>query len=185
MVWAVPGDRDDARALAYRCAVRAAELAGSAALACRWPRAGLFAVRPDGEASLSLTHASSLVAAVAAPDPSAGPVGIDAEPGDRPAGAVRRILAPGEGDALFAEARAAELPPELAVWCAKEAVGKALGSGVTNAREWRLVPTGHPTAWRLDDAPALLVKLFPWHGSVLAVAFSGKKLTQGVEFTKL
>jgi phosphopantetheinyl transferase (holo-ACP synthase) len=179
---AVPSAGDDPRAIAFRCATHAAAGAGATALASAWPRAGLFGSGPDGSVAVSVTHASSLVAAVAS---TLGPVGIDAEPCDRSARAVRRIAAPGEEERLFAEAARIGLPSQLALWCAKEAVGKALGTGLTNAPRWALFPSGTAGLWTLDGPVPLAVRVMRCRDSVLAVAFPRGKAGQELEIIEL
>lgn len=179
---AVPTAGEDPRSVAFRCAVRAAEELGAVALASRWPRAGLFAVFDGGVGAVSITHAPSLAAAVAT---AGDAIGVDAEAHDRPASAVHRILAPGEAERLFPEARRRGFPPEVALWCAKEAVGKALRTGLTGASQWALVATGDPTLWTLGGTVPLAVRLLrhgPW---ILAVAFPRSKLTQTIEIIRL
>ena len=176
----VPSADADLRATGFRCASAAAEKLGAVALASRWPRAGLFALLSDGVGCVSLTHSKSLAAAVASRDP----VGIDAEAIDRPADVVRRILAPGERDALFAAAALAGFPPALAAWCAKEAVGKALGSGLTHSQRWTLKPI-ESALWAADTPLPLAVRLLRHGPTLVAVAFLREKSTQTVEILVL
>ena len=78
--------------------------------------------------AISLTHAHGHAAALAALVPPGGGVGIDVEP--------VRELPPGFAEAAFAEAERRVLagtPGDewlLRCWCAKEAAGKAAGSGL-------------------------------------------------------
>jgi 4'-phosphopantetheinyl transferase EntD len=183
VIVAAPATTDEGRALAFRCALEATRRIGAPVTGSHWPRAGLFALTPtDDRAFVSVTHAVSLVAAIAS---HAGPVGVDAEPWSRKAEAVRRILAPGEWAPLEAAATCAGFPPELAVWCAKEAVGKALGRGLTDASRWRLVPTAEATLWQREGTPAVAVRLLRYRDTLLAVAIPAEKSPQPIEIVVL
>lgn len=84
---------------------------------------------------ISISHTDGMVVAVAASADGGARVGVDAE----------KIRTPSQDllDGAFSEADLAHLPPEaresdalrcewvFRLWCAKEAVGKALGSGVS------------------------------------------------------
>ena len=88
-----------------------------------------------GRPEISISHTDGLVVAVAAGAEDGARVGVD----------VEKIRTPSQDllDAAFSEADLAHLPPEardsdalrsewvFRLWCAKEAVGKALGSGVS------------------------------------------------------
>jgi phosphopantetheinyl transferase len=88
-----------------------------------------------GRPEISISHTDGLVVAVAAGAEDGARVGVD----------VEKIRTPSQDllDAAFSEGDLAQLPPEardsdalrsewvFRLWCAKEAVGKALGSGVS------------------------------------------------------
>jgi phosphopantetheinyl transferase len=87
-----------------------------------------------GRPEISISHTNGLVVAVAAGAEDGARVGVDAE----------KIRTPSQDllDAAFSEADLAQMPTDarasespgwewvFRLWCAKEAVGKALGSGV-------------------------------------------------------
>lgn len=128
--------------------------------------AGAWQAEMTETPEISISHTEGMVVAVAATASAGVRVGVDTEP----------IRAPGQdlADAAFSDAELALLPvgasaPERSewvfrFWCAKEAVGKALGSGVT------LEP--RKLAITRADAPSGVVGLRPHgNGEVFAATF--------------
>ena len=105
---------------------------------------------------LSISHTSDAAVAVAAETP----VGVDLERLDRPVSprAWRWAFSPAEQKML--EEADGGYPPELALWCAKEAAAKSWGRGLLNhlnqvrvlQADW---PAGRITVgWLPDETPA-------------------------------
>jgi malonyl CoA-acyl carrier protein transacylase/phosphopantetheinyl transferase len=111
-------------------------------------RGGWHAELP-GRPEVSISHTDGLVVAAAAGEDDGARVGVDAE----------RIRTPSQDllDAAFSEADLLRLPAEargsdaarsewvFRLWCAKEAVGKALGSGVSLDPRQFAVTAADPT----------------------------------------
>src|SRR4051812_33990220 len=92
----------------------------------------------------NLSHAGDLALIALAPRE----VGIDVERTDRASRAVERTLCAGERAALDGEDRHVAL---LRVWCRKEALAKAIGTGLGWAPE--RFDTSAPGPYALEDVP--------------------------------
>ena len=114
--------------------------------------------------AVSVSYTRHLIAVAASP---AGPLGVDVEevyPREI-RGLADRWFDPAERDWMAAQPD--ELRAFLHLWTAKEAVGKALGTGLRNAGLRRRMPLGGGT---VESAPGLVVTHVPWEGVVLAIA---------------
>jgi len=103
------------------------------------PAAIAFAAGPDGKPYVSsaplrfnLSHAGDVALVALAP---AHEVGVDVERLDRRSGAVERALSAGERAALASAGGALRHRALLQLWCRKEALAKARGSGLGWAPE--------------------------------------------------
>ncbi len=121
-----------------------------------------------GTPEISISHTDGMVVAVAADLEAGARIGVDAE----------KIRTPSQDllDGAFSEAELALLPPGTSetpsqrsewvfrLWCAKEAVGKALGSGVSlDPRQF--------TVARVDAPSGLVAVRPPGGGEVGALTF--------------
>jgi 4'-phosphopantetheinyl transferase len=155
-VWLAWGDRDAARSSAGLAVRAAAVLLGV-------PAAGLRLVHEPGGAprlaggaagrvSVSLAHSGGLAAAAVS---TLGPVGVDVEP-VRPLDALalaRRWFRPEESDWLAGLPDTERTEAFLCLWTQKEAVGKALRTGLRGGRGLRravLAPVPLPRPDGLD-----------------------------------
>ncbi len=137
-----------------------------------------WVARGNERLAVSVSHsydaAGEIVAVAASPG---GLVGIDIEP-LRPVpvlGLARRWFRADEVDWLVAQDNQAEA--FLLLWTAKEAVGKALGTGLRGAGLRRAVPLPEGDLSVLRPVPTatdLAVSYMSVHGFVLAVAVFGQ-----------
>lgn len=148
-VWVAPvdgGERSAAHDLLVALAdelmadeLTADELTGGPGAALRHDAAGRpwVELASGGPLWASVSHARGLVAVAAS---SAGPVGVDLETRRNldPGGMARRWFDPAEADWLAGQPDQVE--SFLRLWTAKEAVGKALGSGLRGAGLRRRMP---------------------------------------------
>ncbi len=114
--------------------------------------------------AVSISHTHHLVAVAASYD---GPLGVDVEevyPREVRALAERWFL---PEERAWMAAQPDELKAFLHLWTAKEAVGKALGTGLRHAGLRRRMPLGGGI---VESEPGLLVTYVPWDGVVLALA---------------
>lgn len=114
--------------------------------------------------AVSISHTHHLVAVAAS---YAGPLGVDVEemyPREVRA-LAERWFHPAE--LTWMTSQPDELKAFLHLWTAKEAVGKALGTGLRHAGLRRRMPLG---GGAVESEPGLLVTYVPWEGVVLAVA---------------
>lgn len=112
-------------------------------------------------------------------------LGVDIERIGKPARALdvaRRFFAPGESTALAAVDASARKPAFTGLWCAKEAVLKAAGTGLSFGLE-RVVFTHHGGAnWTLADLDPALGAPATWHvpGFAAAPGYRGALAWRGV-----
>jgi len=129
---------------------------------------GAWRAELPGPAEVSISHTDGLVVAIAGAAEGGARVGVDAE----------KIRTPSQDllDAAFSAADLAHLPPPARAadperaewifrfWCAKEAVGKALGSGVSlDPRQFAIV--------QADAQTGVVAVRPPGGGDVLAATF--------------
>jgi phosphopantetheinyl transferase len=129
---------------------------------------GAWRAELPGPAEVSISHTDGLVVAIAGAAEGGARVGVDAE----------KIRTPSQDllDAAFSAADLAHLPPSarsadperaewiFRFWCAKEAVGKALGSGVSlDPRQFAIV--------QADAQTGVVAVRPPGGGDVLAATF--------------
>jgi hypothetical protein len=137
------------------------------------PSGAPVVLRPAGEVEVSLSRGPAMSAVAAG---RGGPVGVDVERlRPLPAAALaRRWFAAAEAEwveRLPADRQAAAF---LALWTQKEAVGKALGTGLAGGGRHRPVPRPDPLGTELvlvpvPDAPGLAVGVCARDGVLLAV----------------
>lgn len=157
-VWVAPAGREQRSAAHELLLALAVELVGAGAV-LRHDTGGRPWVEPmpgptDGRRVwASVSHGRGLVAVAAS---TGGPVGVDVE-SHRPfdtAGLARRWFDPAEL-AWLAE-RPDPLAGFLQLWTAKEAVGKALGTGLRNSGLRRRMPFGDGLVPGVEPALAIL-----------------------------
>ncbi|GGT22217.1 4'-phosphopantetheinyl transferase family protein [Streptomyces chromofuscus] len=113
---------------------------------------------------ISLSHTDGLLLAGLATD---GPIGVDAERGDRPlygAGLCRQMCTPHEAERIEALPPAERNSAVVRVWTLKEAYSKAVGLGLRlGFTEFGFGPDGAPTDLLLPDGTPGTVGAWTFH----------------------
>lgn len=108
---------------------------------------------------ISLAHSTGIAVAIALSSMAAVGIGVDIEPVGRMSDVVEQLaFAPAEQALIAALPHIQGADWSLRLWCAKEAVAKALGSGMTNGPQSLVIvsiDTATETAWlRPSPSPA-------------------------------